>query len=89
MYRRKLTPKTGMRIDCQLRGLNYKELINSGIYIELIVNSGIQNYAKFDLKTHYPPPDTHEVWHYKDTNDNIIKRKMNQFNWNSTGKGIL
>ena len=38
-------------------------------------------YAKFNLKIHYPPPYTRMVWHYKDSNDDFIRRAINQFNW--------
>ena len=38
-------------------------------------------YAKINLKIHYPPPYTHEVWQYKDSNDDLIRRAINQFNW--------
>ena len=38
-------------------------------------------YAKFNLKNHYPPPYTREVWQYKDSNDDIIRRAINQFHW--------
>ena len=39
-------------------------------------------YAKFNLKIHYPPPYTRELWLHKDSNDNLIRSAVNQFKWN-------
>ena len=61
-------------------------------YPDLIVDSGLRPslhpnchhkiiYSKFYLKIHYPPPYTCQVWHYKDSNDDLIERAINQFNW--------
>ena len=36
---------------------------------------------KIYLKIHYPPIYTREVWHYRDSNDDHIRREINQFNW--------
>ena len=41
-------------------------------------------YVKFNLKIHYPPPYTCEVWHYKDLYDDLIRKAINQFNWERT-----
>ena len=38
-------------------------------------------YAKFNLEVLYPPPYTHEVWHYQDSNDDLIRRSINEFDW--------
>ena len=38
-------------------------------------------YAKFNFKIHYPLPYTGHVWHYKDSNDDLIRTAINQFNW--------
>ena len=38
-------------------------------------------YAKFNLKIHYPPPYTRELWLHKASNDNLIRRAINQFKW--------
>ena len=38
-------------------------------------------FAKFNLEFVYPPPYVHEVWHYKDTNTELIRRAINEFNW--------
>ena len=37
--------------------------------------------AKFNVQSHYSSPYTREVWHYKDSNDDLIRRAINQFNW--------
>ena len=37
--------------------------------------------AKFNVQIHYSSPYTREVWHYKDSNDDLIRRAINQFNW--------
>ena len=38
-------------------------------------------YAKFNLEVLYPPPYTREVWHYKDANVDLIRRSINEFDW--------
>ena len=38
-------------------------------------------YAKFNLEVLYPPPYTREVWHYKDSNVDLIRRSINEFDW--------
>ena len=38
-------------------------------------------YSKFDLEVLYPPPYTWEVWHYKDSNVDLIRRSINEFDW--------
>ena len=38
-------------------------------------------YAKFNLKIHYPPPYEREVWHFQKADINLIRRAMNEFNW--------
>ena len=38
-------------------------------------------YAKFNLDVLYPPPYTREVWHYKDSNGDLIRRSINDFDW--------
>ena len=38
-------------------------------------------YAKFNLEVLYPPPYTQEVWHYKDSNVDLIRRSINEFDW--------
>ena len=36
-------------------------------------------FAKFNLEVVYPP--SWEVWHYKDANTELIRRAINEFNW--------
>ena len=38
-------------------------------------------YAKFNFEVFYPPPYTREVWHYKDSNVDLIRRSINEFDW--------
>ena len=38
-------------------------------------------YAKFNLKIHYPPPYEREVWHFQKADINLIRRAVNEFNW--------
>ena len=40
-------------------------------------------YAKSNLEVLYPPPYTREVWHYKDSNVDLIRRSINEFDWDS------
>ena len=56
-------------------------IVDSGNHPSLHPNSHHQIiYLKSNLKICYPPPYTREVWHYKDTNDDLIRRAINQFN---------
>ena len=38
-------------------------------------------FAKFNLKICYPPPYSREVWHFKEAKTNLIRRTLNDFNW--------
>ena len=38
-------------------------------------------YAKFNREVLYPPPYTRKVWHYQDFNVHLIRRSINEFNW--------
>ena len=38
-------------------------------------------YAKLNLKIHYLPPNEREVWHFQKVDINLIRRVMNEFNW--------
>ena len=38
-------------------------------------------HAKFNLEVLYPPPYTREVWHYQDSNVDLIRRSINKFDW--------
>ena len=60
-------------------------IIDSGTHPTIHLNCHHQIIcAKFNLKIHYPPPYIREVWHYKDSNDDLIRRTINQFNWERT-----
>ena len=41
-------------------------------------------FAKFNLKLCYPPPYARQVWHFKKEETNIIRRALNDFNWERT-----
>ena len=36
-------------------------------------------YAKFNIKTHYPPPYEREIWHYQKANTDQIRKAIEQF----------
>ena len=38
-------------------------------------------YAKFNLEVIYPPRYTREVWHYQDSNVDLIRQSINEFDW--------
>ena len=38
-------------------------------------------YAKFNLEVLYPQPYTRELWHYQDSNVDLIRRSINEFDW--------
>ena len=38
-------------------------------------------YAKFNLEVQYPPPYDREVWHYKETDTDLIQRSIEMFDW--------
>ena len=38
-------------------------------------------YAKLNLKIHLRPPNEREVWHFQKVDINLIRRVMNEFNW--------
>ena len=57
-------------------------VMSSGIHSSLHQNFHHQIvFAKFNLKVHYLPPYEHEVWHFKKTNTDHIKRAINGFPW--------
>ena len=67
-------------------------LENSSSCIELIftsqpnlsAESGTHHqivYAIFNLEVIYPPPYTREVWHYQDSDVELIRRSLNGFDW--------
>ena len=57
-------------------------IVESGVHPSLHPNCHHQIiFAKFNLKIYYPPPYLREVWHYKEANADLIKRAINNFNW--------
>ena len=58
----------------------------------MVIESGIHSshhsschhqiiFAKFNLKICYPPPYSREVWHCKEGKTDLIRRALNDFNW--------
>ena len=41
----------------------------------------IPSSSKFNLKICHPPPYLTEVWYYEEANNDLIKRAINNFNW--------
>ena len=57
-------------------------IIESGVHPSLHSNCYHQIiFAKFNLEIVYLPPYVREVWHYKDGNTELIRRAINEFNW--------
>ena len=57
-------------------------IIESGVHPSLHPNCHHQLiYAKFNLQIYYPPQCYREVWHYNDANTELIRRAVDQFNW--------
>ena len=57
-------------------------IIESGVHPSLHSNCYHQIiFAKFNLEIVYLPPYVREVWHYKDANTELIRRAINEFNW--------
>ena len=57
-------------------------VVESGVHPSFHPNCHHQIvFANTNLKTYYPPPYLREVWHYKGGNANLIKRAINNFNW--------
>ena len=57
-------------------------IIESGVHPSLHPNCHHQLiYAKFNLQIYYPPQYYREVWHYNNANTELIRRAVDQFNW--------
>ena len=57
-------------------------ILESGVHPSLHSNCYHQIiFAKFNLEIVYLPPYVREVWHYKDANTELIRRAINEFNW--------
>ena len=60
-------------------------LIESGIHSSLRSSCHQQIvFAKFNLKMCYRPPYSREVWHFKEAKTDLIRRALNEFNWERT-----
>ena len=60
-------------------------VIESGVYSSLHSSCHHQIVtAKFNLKICYPPPYSRQVWHFKEEETNLIRRALNDFNWERT-----
>ena len=57
-------------------------VIESGVHSSLHSSCNYQIvFAKFNLKICYPPPYSRQVWHFKEAETDIIRRAVNDFNW--------
>ena len=56
-------------------------IVDSGTHHAVYPNCHQIFCSKFNVQIHYSSPYTCEVWHYKDSNDDLIRRAINQFNW--------
>ena len=57
-------------------------IIESGVHPSLHPNCHHQLiYPKFNLQIYYPPQYYREVWHYNGANTELIRRAVDQFNW--------
>ena len=57
-------------------------VVESGVHLSLYPNCHHQIiFAKFNLKIYYTPPYLREVWHYKEANADLMKRAINNINW--------
>ena len=60
-------------------------VIESGIRFSLHSNCHYQIvFTKFNLKICYLPPHSREVWHFKEAKTDLIRRALNDFNWERT-----
>ena len=57
-------------------------VIESGVHSSLHLSCHHQIvFAKFKLKICYPTPISREVWHFKEAKTDVIRRALNDFNW--------
>ena len=57
-------------------------VIKSGVHSSLHSSCRHQTvFAKFNLKICYPPPYSREVWRFKEAKIDLIRRALNDFNW--------
>ena len=59
-----------------------KLVVESGVHPSLHPNYHHQIvFAKVNLQIYYPPRYPREIWHYKQTNTELIRREITDFNW--------
>ena len=57
-------------------------IVESGVHPSLPPNCHHRIiYAKFNLQIYYPPQYDRKVWHYNNANIELIRRAVDQFNW--------
>ena len=57
-------------------------VIESGVHSSLHSSCHHQIvFAKFNLKICYRPPYSREIWHFKEAKTDLIRRALNDFNW--------
>ena len=57
-------------------------ITDSSVHSSLHLNCHHQIiFAKFNLHIVYPPPYLREIWHYREANTRLIRRVINEFNW--------
>ena len=57
-------------------------VVESGVHPSLHPNCHHQIYfAKLNLMISYPPPCSREIWHYREVNNDLIRRAISNFNW--------
>ena len=65
-------------------------VIESGLHSSLYPNCHHQIiFAKFDLRIFYPVPYERHVWHYKQANIELIRRAINNFDWNRALDNVI
>ena len=65
-------------------------VMNSGVHSSIHSNCHHQIiHAKYNFKIFYPPPYERVVWHYQDTNNDLIHRSIDLIYPNSTRKELF
>ena len=57
-------------------------IIESGVFLRFLHSNCHDQvkYTKFNLQVYYSPQYYREVWHYNDSNTELIRRAADQFN---------
>ena len=59
-------------------------VMESGVHFSLHANCHHHiNFAKFNLKIHYPPPCARGAWHYQKANVDQIRQAVSEFPWDN------